>query len=368
MDFVHLFLKKFREAGGEARALEHLSRMTKKPEESVRKYGQRVKALIQKLMTEIAQSVQVEWYVTGFPEKMGFQIRQTRMNTLKGAMEAAQNYENFAQSLLKSQSEKKGKRHRRRRRKYTSSSESNPSSKSETTTSASSSSDGKAAGSSKIRNRCSRNKKKPKKEGVDKGQGQRGQLSEDDEEHTRYLAAIQVNLAESQKPKRTIPNSRANVWYARCGESRHFPLECTQPLQKRIQYMQPEEEVYYMYPDEEEEEEDPAPVYQVQSTYGRGRAPAPFVRTPAGPRMAQSGVNQGMDMQPRYPSQLPGYSINCGSPDHYATSCPFPRQGQGAPQILPCHNCQEYGHYAPQCQKPVQARPVFKQVDVPPWE
>ena len=60
-DFVHLFLKTFQEAGGEARALGRLSRMTKKLSESVRKYGQRVKDLIQKLTIEIAQSVQVEW-------------------------------------------------------------------------------------------------------------------------------------------------------------------------------------------------------------------------------------------------------------------------------------------------------------------
>ena len=82
--------------------------MTKKPAESVRKYGQRVKALIQKLTTEIAQSVQVEWYVAGFPEKMGFQIRQTRPNTLREAMEAAQNYENSAQSLWKSLRQSEG--------------------------------------------------------------------------------------------------------------------------------------------------------------------------------------------------------------------------------------------------------------------
>jgi hypothetical protein len=56
-EFVPLFLKTFREAGGEARALGRLSRMTMKPAESVRKYSQRVKALIQKLTTEIAQSV-----------------------------------------------------------------------------------------------------------------------------------------------------------------------------------------------------------------------------------------------------------------------------------------------------------------------
>jgi hypothetical protein len=57
-----------------------------------------VKGLIQKLTTDIVPSVQVEWYVVGFPKEMGFQIRQTRPITLREAMEAAQNYENSAQS------------------------------------------------------------------------------------------------------------------------------------------------------------------------------------------------------------------------------------------------------------------------------
>jgi hypothetical protein len=66
---------------------------------------------------EIAPSVQVEWYVVGFPEAMGFQIRQTRPANLRDAMEAAHNYENSAQSLRKAvrRSEKKDKGKERRR-------------------------------------------------------------------------------------------------------------------------------------------------------------------------------------------------------------------------------------------------------------
>ena len=70
-----LFLRTFREAGGEARALGKLSKMTMETSELVRRYGQRVKAVIQKLTTNIAPSVQVEWYVARFLEEMGFQIR-----------------------------------------------------------------------------------------------------------------------------------------------------------------------------------------------------------------------------------------------------------------------------------------------------
>ena len=45
-NFTLLFLRTFREVGREARALGHLSRITMKSSESVRKYGQSVKALI----------------------------------------------------------------------------------------------------------------------------------------------------------------------------------------------------------------------------------------------------------------------------------------------------------------------------------
>ena len=119
---TNAFVRTFREAGGEARALGRLSTMTMKKTESVRKYGQRVKGLIQKLTTEIAPSVQVEWYVAGFPKEMGFHIRQSRPASLREAMEAAQNYENSAQSLRKSlkrndQKKEKGKKHRHRSRK-----------------------------------------------------------------------------------------------------------------------------------------------------------------------------------------------------------------------------------------------------------
>jgi hypothetical protein len=216
----------------------------------------------------------VEWYVAGFPEKMGFQIRQYRPETLRDAMEAAQNYENSVQSLRKSlrKSEEKGRKHRRKRRKYSSSSESDSTSKSETTTSPTSSSDGNVAVNFRNRNHHSGTRKDKKGKEIVKVK-----IEEDDSKKMMKniqdtLVAIQVNLAENRKPRRTVPPSRANVWCARCGEAGHFPPECNRPPQKRIQYVQPEEKVYYMYPEEDEEEEESALVYQVQTTYGRGRA------------------------------------------------------------------------------------------------
>jgi hypothetical protein len=368
-EFVPLFLKTFREAGGEARALGRLSRMTMKPAESVRKYSQRVKALIQKLTTGIAQSVQVEWYVAGFPEKMGFHIRQTRPATLREAMEAAQNYENSAQSIRKSlKKPEKGRKYHRGRRKYDSTSESSSSSTSEDSASESSSSAEEAASNSRIRNHYSGSGRERKGKELIKVKVEEDESRKLMKNIQETLAAIQVNLAENRKPRKIVPTSRANVWCARCGEAGHFPPECSRPPQKRIHYVQPEEDVYYTFPEEEEDEEELAQVYQVQSTYGRGRAPAAYGRTSMGIRTAQSGLGRGTGRQIGYTGRPFGYCFNCGSPEHFVSHCPFPRQGQGAPRILPCQNCQEYGHSAPQCPKPEQTRPIFKEVEVPPRE
>ena len=94
---------------------------------------------------ETAPSVQVDWYVVRFLEEMGFQIWQARPATLREAMEAAQNYENSAQSLQKSlkRSERKGVKHykkKRRRRKHSESDNLSSSSGSDTATSDSKSS------------------------------------------------------------------------------------------------------------------------------------------------------------------------------------------------------------------------------------
>jgi hypothetical protein len=134
--------------------------MTMRTSESVRKYGQRVKALIQKLTMEIASSVQVEWYVAGFPEAMGFQIRQTRPAILRDTMEAVHNYENSAQSLRKavrrSEKQDKGKGKKddwkaRRRRKFSDSDSDSKSSESEESSSESEESSSASSGSEEER-------------------------------------------------------------------------------------------------------------------------------------------------------------------------------------------------------------------------
>jgi hypothetical protein len=71
---TNAFVHTFQEAGGEARPLSRLSTIKKKKSESVRRYGQRVKALINKVTTDIAPIVTIQWYVAGFPNDMACQI------------------------------------------------------------------------------------------------------------------------------------------------------------------------------------------------------------------------------------------------------------------------------------------------------
>ena len=358
-----LFLRTFREAGGETRALGRLSKMTMGKSESIRRYGQRVKALIQKLTTEISPTVQVEWYVAGFPEKMGFQIRQARPTTLNEAMEAAQNYENSAQSLRKSlkglekrEKLKSGKKDRRRK-KHSDTSETSDSSSS-TRRSSNTESSGSDLGPSSGK-RSNRNRK---------GKEIRKVKIEDDEQKQfmkniqKSLEAIKVNLADNRKPRRIVPTSRTNVWCTGCGENGHYASECYKGLQKQVHFVDPKTGVYYTIPDEDEESET-NPVYRVQPVYGRGKGVTPLIRTDPGQKSGQIGPSQVV-VQQRFPV---GVCWNCGDPSHSASACPL-RAGQGAPLPLPCQKCGEQGHNLPRYSKPLQVRSVYKQVEILPRE
>ena len=364
-----LFLRTFRESGGQARALGRLSKITMRSTETVRRYGQRVKALIKKLTTDIAPGIQVEWYVAGFPEEMGFQIRQARPATLREAMETAQDYENSAQSLRKSikRSEKmekgrskKYERKGRHRRKFSDSETSSSGTESETSVSETESSD------SGIDTALARRMRRSQKERTGK-KIVKVKMEDDDSKKfmksiQESLEAIKVNLADNRKPRRIVPTTRANVWCTRCGGPGHYASECTRGTQKQVHFMD-EEGVFYTLPETEDYEEEVNPVFQIQTGYGRGRLPQQLIRTNANPYSGMAGSSQGNYPPSRFP---PGCCFLCGSPQHYANSCPHKGPGQGAPLALPCQNCQEYGHGSGECPKPQQVRTIYKHVEVPP--
>jgi hypothetical protein len=338
--------------------------------ESVRKYGHRVKALIQKLTTEISPSLQVEWYVAGLPESMGFLMRQSRPRTLREAIDAATNYENSAQSLRKSlkrserQEKGKNKKYDRKTRNRKKISDSDSSSESsEPRDSHSSPSDTEEEGSisppkHSVKSKSRREKivVKVKAEDPDSKKMMRS--------IQQSLEAIKVNLADNRKTRRVVPTSRANVWCGRCGELGHYPSECQRASHQLVHYVYPEEEVYYTMGTEEEEE-----VFQVQPTYGRGKGIAIPVRS--------TPLNRSFVLVPNLPPpvQVQGYSgrhvvicYGCGEPGHYANECPYQGQTSGAPRVLPCHNCHEYGHLEDKCPHPRRSRPVFKQEQILPRE
>ena len=363
------FLQAFREVGGEARALGRLSKLTMKSTESVRKYGQRVKALMQKLTTEIAPNLQVEWYVAGLPESMGFLIRQTRPETLRQAMDAASNYENSAQSLRKSlrrserkekEKNKKSDRKSKHRKKVSDSESSSETTGSEVSDPDSSSSDEGRSVSPPRRSSGRRSREKTvvkvKTEDTDSKKVMKS-IQES-------LEAIKVNLADNRKPRRMVLTTRSAVWCLRCGEQGHYSSECQKVNPKQVHFVHPEEEIYYTLAEEEDEE-----IYQIQPTYARGKTIAVPVRSNVLNRNFLPGSSQGVIVQtPGHPDRHVVTCYACGEPGHYANSCPNKGQLQGAPRTLPCQNCQEYGHQADQCTKPVKPRPVYKQVQIIPRE
>ncbi|KAG0572918.1 hypothetical protein KC19_VG134200 [Ceratodon purpureus] len=266
----------FREVGGEARTLGKLSKIRMELEESVRRYGQWVRSLIHKLSPGIANSIQVEWYVAGLPEWMGLQVRQTRLQTLPEAMEAAQNYENSKQSIL--QYRKAGKTFRRLRkirRNRDSSSESSGSSSKDCLETGDSSSEEdrsrqKASGSKGYRKEKERTIVRVKEESVSEKRMIKDLVNSIEE--------LKVQMAEEKKARKALPSVRNNVWCTNCGKAGHYNRECPHGATKRVQFVDKEGSVFFAEPAYEEEEMEMLPVYHVNPAYGRGRMMQPVIR------------------------------------------------------------------------------------------
>ena len=221
--------------------------------------------------------------MASFPEEMGFQIRQARPATLREAIEAAQNYESLAQFLQKSlkRSERKEVKHykkERRWRKHSESNDSSASSESDTATLNSKNLESDLGTGTRNWNRGRSNFEDRKGKSSAKVKNKEDESKKMMKSIKESLEAIKVNLAENWKPKKIIPTSKANVWYPRCGEAGHYASECIRPAQRKIHYVNLEEEVYYTIP-EEEEDEVVALVFQVHPTYGRKKAPWQPMRT-----------------------------------------------------------------------------------------
>ncbi|BFI43558.1 hypothetical protein MPTK2_Ug00340 [Marchantia polymorpha subsp. ruderalis] len=250
--------------------------MKMEPDESVCRYGQRVRSLIHKLSPEIAASIQVEWYVAGLPDQMAFQVRQARPQTLQEAMEAAQNYENSKQSIR--QYRRSGKSSRRYRKKHQnrnlSSDSSNSSSEESSETDGSDSEDGrstrKPAGSKGYRKEKERTIVKVKEEYPSEKRMIKDLVSSIEE--------LKVQMVEEKKARKALPTLRNNVWCTKCGEAGHYNRECPHGPTKRVQFVDEEGLVFFAEAGYEKEELGMLPVYQVTPAYGRGRMLQPMIR------------------------------------------------------------------------------------------
>ena len=187
-------------------------------------------------------------------------------------MEAAQNYENSAQSLRKSFKRSKEtdkgkgrKKDQKGRKRDTTDSESESSSDSSTNSSSDIESLESESGTSSRKWRS-----KDKSKTTTKVKEETDDFKKVTKLIQEALEVIKVNLADTRKPRRTVPLSRANVWCSRCGENGHYASECYKEPQRRVHYVDPGDEVYYTIPEEQGKPED-NPVFRVQPAYGRGR-------------------------------------------------------------------------------------------------
>ena len=142
-------------------------------------------------------------------------------------MEAAQNYENSAQSLRKSlkglekrEKEKSGKKDRGRKKH----SETSETSSSGSLTAGSSITESFGSDSSQSSGKKSKRDQKGK---------ELWKVKIEDDDQKRFmksiqesLEAIKVNLADNRKPRRIVPTSRTNIWCTRCGENGHYASKC----------------------------------------------------------------------------------------------------------------------------------------------
>lgn len=350
------FKHTFREAGGEARALSRLGKIKKRESESIRKYGQRMKALMNKVAVGIAPVVAIQWYIGGLPDDMAFQIRRTKPETLREAMEAAQDYEESAQALRSSKD--KGRKSKGKKVIESTSDSSADSNDTGSDDPDSSDSDGK------IRPGRTKNSKKDKagqttvKIKAEKEDGLKKVLAE--------LEAIKVNMAELQSARKAPPAQRANVWCSRCRQSGHYPTDCPIPAPTRSKFTD-RNGVHYVVGEEEfEGEEEYVTIYQVQPGYSRGRGSLPrpdngsYRSNPGRSTPGQPGVTG------TYLDHVVCY--RCGRMGHYANNCDVPQVSGGAMKPLPCQNCHEYGHPATNCPKPAQPKVNFKEAQIPTRE
>ena len=272
--------------------MSRLNSIKMKPSDTLRSYTQRVHQLVGKLSTPPPANLQMEWFISGLPELLDFEVRKADPQTLNAAIETAKRYEKSA--LLSGRwTEKKHKK------KVTFEDEDD--------------SDDYTVEEVKTPHPGSL-------------RGQQSQLTKVVKDEFQVLKAaldeVKVQMAEIKKGRKPAPMSRTNVWCTRCKKEGHFAHDCQADWRMIM-----EGEI----PPHEAERLEMETLYAIQQGAMRSDQ-----------RNRQGGS-----------SRIPGTCWECGEVGHYSPACPNRKVGE---YILLCGNCREEGHKASMCQKPVQVR------------
>lgn len=245
--------------------MSRLNSIKMKSADTLRSYTQRVHQLIGKLSTPPPANLQLEWFISGLPELLDFEVRKADPQTLLAAIDIAKRYEKSA-LLSRRWADKKQKKKKVRFEEsddsddYIDEKEFQPS--------------------------------------QSKQQAQLTKIVKDEMQTLKSaIDEVKVQMADIKKSRRATTASRTNIWCTRCKKEGHFSHDCQ--TDGRMIY---EEEC----PSQDEERLELESLYAIQQ----------------GPIRADMRARQMVN------PKLPGTCWECGETGHYSPTCPNRKPGE----------------------------------------
>ncbi|CAM6125094.1 unnamed protein product [Calypogeia fissa] len=299
------FEQEFREVGADSRVMARLNAIKMKPADTLRSYTQRVQQLVGKLSTAPPANLQLEWFISGLPELLDFEVRKADPQTFAAAVDIAKKYEKSA--LLSGRwAEKKQKKKVRFEE--------------------SDDSDDYLVEDQEGKPNHHRAK-----------ESQQSQLTKIVKDEMQTLRAaieeVKVQMADIKKARKPVPMARTNIWCTRCKKEGHFSHDC---------------HVDWRMIQEEELSSQESEFKELESLYA----------------IQQGAMRAEMRARPGAVPRIPGTCWDCGEVGHISPECPYQRKS--GEYILLCGNCREEGHKASKCTKPLQPRMMTRFVPTPP--
>jgi hypothetical protein len=255
------FVTEFLEKGGESKVLQKLSNVRLRRKDSVCKYTQEFQTLISKLKEPPTETMKIEWYVSGVPKDMARHIHHAKVETLNAAIEAAQLFENTESIVENSGNTRTRTTNRKTSLRHCYNSDSDTSSSMESSDSNESSSNSDAVRNKKV-TRATKTVKVEVKPEIEK-------ITRLETE----LAEMQVQLADLQRPRRTTPTNRNNIWCGRCGEEGHYAHKCPLPQHKQVRMIEVDKRFPLFIQDAHDTKGGIQVVYQIQPVGEAQRKP-----------------------------------------------------------------------------------------------